>query len=254
MSNATLFLSKKDKPVTSDMLEALPDPQPMGNWHKPYRYDEIVKTLIDSVQERGYEVVKNEMAMKEGDKLLLGVMQLRHENQPERSIADTDLRSDIALGYRGSHAQVSSLRVVAGETVFVCSNLLMAAKMIVVCRKFTNRMNLKTTINNGLNMFAVQHRELDIKVGMMSRMDISDSDAKAIIFDSITKDKLPMGVARDVGQWYFGEEYGGPKELPEDTSPRTMFGLHNAFTRSLRELSAQPRFEHTKKVGRIFGL
>jgi hypothetical protein len=88
----------------------------------------------------------------------------------------------------------------------------------------------------------------------MASAKINNSYVKGFIFDSITKHKLPIHLARHVAGWYFGEEYGGPKELPEDTAPRTEFGLHNSYTRSLRSYSAQPRFEHTKEVGRLFGL
>lgn len=255
MSTTLLLDPKKDTPVTLATLERMPDPVAMGGRHRPYRYDEIVQTLIESVNDRGYEIVKHEMALSRGDKMLLGAMQLRHEDAIEgRSIGDTGLRSDMALGYRGSYAQLSALKCVAGETVFMCSNLIMAAEMFIVARKFTTRMKIKDAISDGLDAFGVQHHQLEEKIKDLSESGIDDSYAKEFIFDSITKKGLPMTLARDVAQWYFGEEYGGPEKLPEDTEPRTQFGLHNAYTRSLRSYSAQARFDHTKSVGKLFGL
>ncbi len=251
---ATLLLdSKKDTPVTLAALKRMSDPVSMGAHHRPYRYDEIVETLVKSVKDRGYDIIKKEMALSRGDKMILGVMQLRHEDaDTDRSIGG--LRSDIALGFRGSHSQLSSLRCAAGETVWLCSNLMMSADMFIVAKKFTTNLRIKDAIGDGLEKFGIQHKQLEGRIERMVTSKITTPEAKGIIFDSVTKNKLPLGIARSVAGWYFGEEYGGPEELTEDCAPRTEFGLHNSFTRSLHGYAAQPRFEHTKTVGQLFGM
>jgi len=43
-------------------------------------------------------------------------------------------------------------------------------------------------------------------------------------------------------------------ELMADCQPRTAWGLHNAFTRAIREMAPAPAFAATTKLGRFFGL
>jgi len=245
-----LLYPGKDHPVTLAQLEQLPDPEPLGNRHRPYRYDEIVTELTKGAERNGYEIVKNEMALSRHEKMLLGVMQLQKNG--DRVIAG--MRSDIALGYRASTHSLSALKCVAGEHVFMCSNLVMSGEMFIVQRKFTLNLTLKKAIDSGFERFMIQHQDMTERLAKLSEVEVDDISAKAMIFESITKHKLPLMVARNTAGWYFGEEYGGKEEISEDCAPRTWMGLYNSFTRSLRDFPAQPRFEHTQVVGRMFGL
>ena len=247
---------KKDTSVTLAQLERMPDPEPLGRWHRPYRYDEIFTELMTGAERSGYEVVRSEMALSRGEKMLLGILQLQKD--ADRFVAG--MRTDIALGFRASTHSLSALKCVAGEHVWLCSNLRMSGEMFIVSRKFTSGLNLRGAIDEGFITFGIQHETMSTKLQLMACTNIDDSYAKVKIFDAITKDKLPMGIARDVAKLYFGgEEYGGETDeqgpqLTEDCAPRTELGLYNAFTRSLREYPAQPRFEHTQTVGKVFGL
>lgn len=251
INKSTLLIAYgKDTHVSLPELERMPDPEAIGSRHRPYRYDEIVHGLIDGAGRAGYGVIRNEMALSRKEKILLGVMQLQENGG--RIVGG--LRSDVALGYRASTHSLSALKCVAGEHVFMCSNLIMSGEMFIVQRKFTLRLTLKDAIDNGFDQFTLQHSTMEGKLNLMSRTSVLDVEAKAMIFEGITKFHLPMAIARDTAKWYFGEEYGGEEEITEDCAPRTEFGLYNSFTRSLREFGAQPRFEHTQTVGRIFGL
>jgi hypothetical protein len=39
-----------------------------------------------------------------------------------------------------------------------------------------------------------------------------------------------------------------------DCAPRTRFGLHNAFTRAIKQLAPAPAFEANLGLGSLFGL
>lgn len=248
--STSLFINKgKDTLVTMPDLARMPDPESLGRWHRPHRYDEIVEELTNGAKRAGYDIIKNEMALSRTSQLLLGVMQLQNG---DHSVGN--LKSDIALGFRASTHKISALKCVAGEHVFMCSNLIMSGDMFVVQKKFTIHMKLRDAVDNGFERFAFQHANLNKQLEIMATAGVNDQEAKAMIFDSITKRNMPLMTARHTAGWFFGEEYGGPEKVTEDCAPRTMFGLHNAFTRSLRDLPAQSRFEHTQTVGKIFGL
>ena len=48
--------------------------------------------------------------------------------------------------------------------------------------------------------------------------------------------------------------YFRPSEQMRDVQPRTPWGLHNAFTRSIKQMAPAPAFVATTKLGRLFGL
>jgi hypothetical protein len=101
-------------------------------------------------------------------------------------------------------------------------------------------------------MFLNQHKQMTEKVAHLERYTLADPEAKAMTFDAVTKYNMPLTMTRDVDKWYFGTK--NEEGITEDCAPRTKWGLHNAFTRSLREFPAQSRFEHSQTVGRMFGL
>jgi hypothetical protein len=39
-----------------------------------------------------------------------------------------------------------------------------------------------------------------------------------------------------------------------DVAPRTVWGLHNAFTRAIRQMAPAPAFQATTRLGKFFGL
>ena len=60
---------------------------------------------------------------------------------------------------------------------------------------------------------------------------------------------LPMRYLAKVGSWYFD-----PPTDAEDCLPRNAWGLHNAFTRTVKELSSPARrFEASTCIGQVFG-
>ena len=247
--SSLLVCPDKDTYVSLPELERMPSPEPLGKRHRPYRYDEIVTELIEGAKRAGYGVIRNEMVLSRKEKMLLGIMEL--ELKADRVI--NGIPVSIAIGYRASTHQLTSLKCVAGGHVLMCSNLIMSGDMFVVQRKFTLNLSLASAVDEGFDKFKAQHTDMENALVMMTNYGLKASEAKGIIFDGITKHRLPMSIAREAAKWYFGEEYGGNK-ITEDCQPRTEWGLYNAFTRSLRDFPALPRFEHTKTLGRIFNL
>lgn len=246
----TLLLSAKhnDKRVDLAGLGKMSDPASLGPHHRPYRYDEIVNELQAGASRAGFEVVNTELALSRGGKMLLGILQLVRD----KSTYIGGLRSNMALGFRASTHSLSALKCVAGSHVFLCSNLIISGEMFIVQRKFTTNLRLPVAVDRGYDMFLNQHKQMTDKVGVLERYTLADPEAKAMTFDAVTKFNMPLNMVRDVDKWYFGTK--NDEGIVEDCAPRTKWGLHNAFTRSLREFPPQTRFEHTQAVGRMFGI
>ena len=60
---------------------------------------------------------------------------------------------------------------------------------------------------------------------------------------------VPIRLFDDVSRSYFHPSHDQP-----DCQPRTEWGLHNAFTRAMRDLTPLRQFGATQGLGRAFGL
>jgi hypothetical protein len=70
-----------------------------------------------------------------------------------------------------------------------------------------------------------------------------------MIFDVFHAHIVPVRLFHDVSRFYFH-----PTDDQPDCQPRTQWGLHNAFTRAMRDLTPLRQFGATQGLGRAFGL
>ena len=78
---------------------------------------------------------------------------------------------------------------------------------------------------------------------------MSDDQAKVQIVDAFRQEILPVRYFKAVAESYFT-----PEPDMTDVMPRTLWGLHNAFTRCIRQMAPAPAFEATTELGKFFGL
>jgi len=142
-----------------------------------------------------------------------------------------------------------SIQIAVGMRVFVCDNLVFAGDLIALKRKHTARLNLPEEIARAIDRYQEGALALSRGIDRLRDTAIADRDAKEMIFDVFEKAVLPVRYFRPVADLYFDP----PIEAP-DVEPRTLWGLHNALTRQVREMPPAPAFQATVELGKMFGL
>jgi hypothetical protein len=61
-------------------------------------------------------------------------------------------------------------------------------------------------------------------------------------------------VSASARAWEAGNYFEAEQREYLDCAPRTRFGLHNAFTRAIKQLAPAPAFEANLGLGSLFGL
>jgi len=247
--NADLVLHCGSRAVTLAELSALPAPLPLGPMHQPVPHHELVQTLKEELAAAGYESVHEEYAIQHQGLKLFGVMDLAPKPGVSSPLSNGD--KGLSLGFRHGNDQTLSLKLVAGVRVFQCDNLTLSGDMIVLRRKHTKGLSLTDEIRAGMERLLLEYSALEQGILRLKEQGISDHEAKAILYDAfIHHGVLPMRYLPKVGSWYFD-----PPADAEDCRDRTAWGLHNAFTRTVKELSSPARrFEASTSIGKVFGL
>lgn len=235
--------------VTLTELSALPAPEPLGPLHRPVPHHELVEVLKEELASAGYEVNREEYAIQHHGLKLFGVMDLAPKPGTSSNLSNGD--KGLGLGFRHGNDQSMSLHLVAGARVFVCDNLILSGDMIVLRRKHTKGLSLKDEVKAGIDRLLLEYAALEKGILRLKERGISDHEAKSILYDAFIQDGiLPMRCLAKVGSWYFE-----PPADAEDCRPRTAWGLHNAFTRTVKELTSPVRrFEASTRIGQLFSL
>jgi hypothetical protein len=237
------------KAVTVAELSALPAPLPLGPLHRPVPHHELVETLKTELSSAGYEAVREEYAIQHTGLKLFGIMDLIPKADVSSPLSNGD--KGLSLGFRHGNDQSMGLRLVAGARVFVCDNLMLSGDMIVLRRKHTKGLSLHDEVRAGVERLLEEYAALEQGILRLKEQGVSDQDAKAVIYDAfVHHGVLPMRYLSKVDGWYFE-----PPQEAEDCRPRTAWGLHNAFTRVVKELASPARrFDATTRIGQVFGL
>lgn len=247
MSNLS---SKKSRIVTAAELAMLPEPEARGSVHEPIPHHLLVAALRVEAQERGYDVRREQLALGMSGSAIFGVMDLMPPGVVNVDYAEpADESRGLSIGFRNSTNSTLAVKVVAGTRVFVCDNLALSGDLIALQRRNTRGLDVEAAIKEGFDKFLQHASALDRHVARMQAAAISDMAAKARIFDAFAQRVVPVHLFDDVNANYFK-----PKDDMLDCQPRTEWGLHNAFTRTLKSLGPSRSFASNVALGRLFGM
>jgi hypothetical protein len=230
--------------ATEAQLEALPPPVSRGPIHQPVPHAQLVGMLKGAALTRGFDVVRGEFALGRKGQRLFGVMDLEPSARP---IAKSD--HGMSIGFRNSTDESLAITVVAGARVFVCDNLVLSGELIALQRRNTTGLDLSAALLAGFDRYLTHVNALDYQIAQLQTVEVSDLEAKAKIFDIFAQRVLPPRLFRKVDWFYFH-----PTSEMTDCQPRTLWGVHNACTRVLRELPQERAFTANVALGRVFGL
>ncbi|MFI5222716.1 MAG: hypothetical protein ACHQX3_00485 [Nitrospirales bacterium] len=229
--------------LSLDDLKALPEPKRLGSSHAPVPHSLLVESIEVEAMERGYDVTKMELAVSKDRSQLFGVLDL----VPPDGLHTLD--RGISIGFRNSTDSTLAIKIVAGTRVFVCDNLALSGDLIAVLRRNTVGLDLGMELREGFSKFIQHSTTLEVKISILQSVTVADMAAKAQIFDIFNSKIMPVRLFDDVSQFYFQ-----PTDEMTDCHPRTLWGLHNAFTRAMKKLPAAGAFAANVALGRAFGM
>ncbi len=245
--------------ITRAQLQTLTAPEPRGRFHRPVRHYDLVREVTDGLEKYGVEVSSEKLAVSRDANKLFGVLDLvdNAENgfgfnaaqQAGLARSEVDKGRGLTLGLRSANDQSFSIQIVVGLRVFVCDNLCFSGDFLALSRKHTTGVNLRDEVERGLERYFQQSEALRGQVRRLEETPLRVTHARDIIYDAIVKEVLPARFLKPVHQAYFE-----PKQEWTDCQPDTKFGLHNAFTRVIRDEPTRPQLAYSTAIGRHFGL
>jgi len=225
--------------VTRDQLLTIAPPPSTATW-RPIAHADLITALDRQLQVRGITIQAETFAIQREGARLFAVLDLSIERSGEFC---------ASLGLRTANDRSLALEIAVGVKVFVCDNLAFSGDLIALRRKHTSGFDLASEIASALDRYEEHLKVFHAKIDELRSEQILDQDAKAIIFDAFRGKILPLRCFPLVSHDYFH-----PAPDMTDVLPRTRWSLHNAFTRSIRELAPAPAFRATTRLGQLFGL
>jgi hypothetical protein len=225
--------------VTREQLLTIPPPPSTSTW-RPIAHGDLIQALDRQLLVRGLTIRKEQFAIQREGARLFAVLDLAVETNED---------SCAAMGIRTANDRSMALEIAVGVKVLVCDNLAFSGDLIALRRKHTAKFDLNADISRAVDRYQAHLQVLQRSIAAVRESPVSETEAKTLIFDAFRQEILPIRYFRRVSETYF-------QPVPEmvDVRPRTLWGLHNAFTRSVREMAPAPAFQATTELGKFFGL
>ena len=228
--------------VSREQLRFIAPPAATDTW-KPIAHYDLVQAIDRQLAVRDMRIVKEQFSIQREGLRLFGVLEL--------DIAGVNAAEEyrFALGIRTANDRSEALSIVVGAKVFVCDNLALSGDVIAIRRKHTAGFDLNADISRAIDRYQsylqLFHRQLDDLV----YRPLEDGVAKVLIYEAFAAEIMPIRFFPVVAETYFRAE-----PAMTDVAPRTYWGLHNAFTRAIRQMAPAPAFQATTRLGKLFGL
>lgn len=248
-----------DQLVTLPQLRELPRPAQLGQRHRVIPHAELVETLNAQVVDHGLTIHDQQLGLSRHDQIIVGTMRV----QGNSTAQDPGMQS--LIGFRNSTAQHTSIKMIIGLQIMVCTNLCMSGDgEYAVSRKNTTGINLPWELGRGIDRFLEGTDDLRGDVERMQNQPVTIQQAKAHLFDLFNQSVLPKALFQETGRNYLQAGSNGialidescwdPRVHPyEDCKPRSLWGLNNACTRSIKGIKLPAsRYEAGQQVGRFF--
>ena len=228
--------------VTRAQLQSLAPPPATATW-KPIAHCDLIEAIDRQLAVRDLRIVREQFAVQREGLRLFGVLDL------EVPGTDPSDQYRFAMGVRTANDRSEALSIVAGAKVFVCDNLTLSGDLIAIRRKHTAGFDLNADISRAIDRYQVHLQVFQRQLGDLMYRPLEDREAKVTIFEAFAMEILPIRFFPAVAETYFR-----PAPAMTDVEPRTYWGLHNAFTRAIKQMAPAPAFQVTTRLGKFFGL
>ena len=232
MSETSTLISRTAKITRADLAK-LPTP-PATATHIPIPHAAVVETLVETLSHRQIGVVAEEFAVSNDDMEMFGVLDLETSFEGCR----------FAVGIRNANNKRFRLACTVGLRVFVCQNLAFRGDYSPVLAKHSKHFSLQDALSIGVDRMQRNFEPMRQQVERWRTQQLSAEAAKLTIYRAFIEGDLevPRHLARRVHDLYFNLQH-------EESQPRTMWSLSNAFTSAFKELEPIPQFKATARLG-----
>jgi hypothetical protein len=233
MANSDLIAHAGAQHVTRQQLAGIAPPNSTAT-HRPIGHADLVDMLEGALGRAGLFVEREQYAVQRGGLVLFGTMDLRNGG------SSAGPGTGLALGFRHGNDKSMALRCVAGARVFVCDNMALSGQSTVF--RVLHRHGVVNVLRQSLDRYFGEYDQqitmLKDRFGVWQASPVTDVVAKSIVYDAITDGLIPSRLLDDIDTNYFRAA-----ELKyEDCAPRSLWGLHNSFTRAFKALNPAPAF------------
>lgn len=229
--------------VNYNDLALIPTPPSTRHW-RPVSHVQLVDTLKGALQNFGFDVVKENYAVAKQGAKLFGTFDL------SQNLLDG---IGSALGFRHANDKSISLQTVGGARIFVCDNMAFSGEMTVLKHKHTWGFNLADLIRRGLELWQNKQVRMVGDIQRLSNIAITDEQAQAVLAKTVYDGTVTFQTFKLAYDLFFERATRAPEQY-QDCAPRTVWGLHNAFTRALKESTPNVAFNTTIELSKVFGL
>jgi hypothetical protein len=237
MEPGTLLSGVDTDLVTREQLALVQTPDATRSF-KPVPHIELIETLEHVLKLNQITIRKEQFALRRDGATLFGVLQLAYQDTPDGM---------AAIGLRTSNNRQMSINLIAGLTVFVCTNMVFRGDLIALNRKHTSGLHLRTEINHAILRFQDHFARLTGEIETLKGLPLSDSQAKAVLHDVFIQGILPIRLLPEASKLYF-------EPFVDEFRPRNSWSLHNAFTAVAKQMPITTRIPAIQELGRYFGM
>lgn len=194
-------------------------PSGAGARWAPIHHLDLIESILSQARRIGLEPTQQTYGTSEDLHSLYGSIDFA----PSRSSGLPDIGGlGRSIGFRSDNLQRFKLLGVSGARVFVCSNGVINGDF-VFGHKHTNRVELATTIQEGLEKWRGQQLELGAMVAGLRARELSDDQAKVALVNGCRREVFAWSQAGKVDA-----EWREPRH--EEFRPRNAWSLYNAVT------------------------
>lgn len=238
--------------TTLTALEKMPDPISLGPRHKPVRHDVLTRAMVAAFKNRGLKVESYDLKIKPPTPSRIKGVQITPGL--ENGILMADIRFDekslpaemkmpllqATATAHLLHANDQTLPVSLCEKqwIQICTNGMMGWREVpIMRRKHTTFIDVEQEAADAAEEWAIRIVKLNQLAERMDAVKLDQRDAESVLYRAFTVGKVaPPQYLPEVHDTFFN-----PAEGADDVAFRSLFGVHNAFTRVARGMSEFPR-------------
>lgn len=225
--------------ATLDELRALPDPEPMGKAHKPLHPARIAEEVKARLEVKDVSIVRERYAITPTYKRFFAVWDVSRGASPDRT---------GAVAIRSSINETMGLHGMGGTRLLICDNLAFQGGHLYM-RKQTTGLRIATVVDELVTSALGQVDQIGSFLEAERRAQVDDAAVHRLVGQMLIDGVLDnAAVVRDAARLWFS-----PGDGMEDVAPRSLYGLHNAFTREIQRLHPGKQIDAAQCLGRFFG-